>query len=203
MDWVEIGRQFGTGIADNWPGAKVVEMQGAPGFPVVEKQIEGMEQILAERPDSFERLKTEYNKDYSTEVTFNGLSAIIQSGLEFDCVIGGYQEAAEASIEAMKANDISMDDVVVISGNGGPLDEANFKDGDLDAAVSEPVAFHAMLVATTIIEYLKGKGVPALQKTPSVWVMAENWEETLIPWDMDETWLPVAQKFVETGKLEY
>ena len=203
MDWVEVGRQFGNGIADNWPGAKVVEMQGAPGFPVIEKQIQGMEEVLAKRPGSFERLRTEYNKDYSAEVTFNDLAAIIQSGQKFDCVIGGFQEAAEASIEALKANDVSMDDIIVISGNGGPLDVANFIDGDLDAAVSEPVAFHAMLVATTIIEYLKGNGVPALQMTPSVWVMRENWKETLIPWEMDESWLPVAQKFVETGKLEY
>lgn len=203
MDWVEVGRQFGLGIIDNVFGAKVVAMQGAPGFPVVLKQEQGMQEVLDANPGAFEVVQTEYNKDYSTEVTFNGLSAIIQSGKEFNCVIGGYQEATEASIEAMKANDVSLDDIFVISGNGGPLDEANFIDGDLDAAVSEPVGFHAMLVATTILTYLSTGEAPELQLTPIVWVERENWEETLIPWEVDETWIPVAANFVKTGVLEY
>jgi ABC-type sugar transport system substrate-binding protein len=203
MDWVEIGRLFGRGLRDNVYGAKVVEMQGAPGFPVVTKQEDGMEEILAEDPDAFTRVQIEYNADYSTEVTFNGLSAIIQSGTEFNAVIGGFQESTEASIEALKANNISMDDVFIISGNGGPLDEANFEDGDLDACVSEPVGFHAMLVATSILEYLRTGSVSELQVTPAVWVMRENWQETLIPWEVDESWVPVAEEFVRTGVLNY
>ena len=203
MDWVEVGRQFGLGIKDNAFGAKVVAMQGAPGFPVVLKQEDGMQEILDANPGAYEVVQTEYNKDYSTEVTFNGLSAIIQSGTEFDCVIGGYQEATEASIEAMKANDVSLDDIFVISGNGGPLDEENFIDGDLDAAVSEPVGFHAMLVATTIIKYLSTGEAPELQLTPIVWVMRENWQETLIPWEVDESWVPIAEEFVVTGVMNY
>ncbi len=203
MDWVEIGRLFARGIRDNVYGAKVVEMQGAPGFPVVTKQENGMEEILAEDPDAFTRVQIEYNADYSTEVTFNALSAIIQSGTEFDVVIGGFQEATEASIEALKANDISLDDIYIISGNGGPLDEANFEDGDLDAAVSEPVGFHAMLVAASILEYLATGDVLELQVSPAVWVTKDDWKEKLIPWEVDASWLPVAEEFVRTGVLNY
>jgi ABC-type sugar transport system substrate-binding protein len=203
MDWVEIGRLFGRGLRDNAYGAKVVEMQGAPGFPVVTKQEDGMEEILAEDPDAFTRVQIEYNQDYSTEVTFNALSAIIQSGTEFDAVIGGYQESTEASIEALKANDISLDDIYIISGNGGPLDEANFEDGDLDAAVSEPVGFHAMLVAASILEYLTTGSVLELQVSPAVWVTKDDWKEKLIPWEVDASWLPVAEEFVRTGVLNY
>lgn len=202
FDWVNIGRQMGEGIAANWPGAKVVEMQGAPGFWPVEGQLIGFQEVM-EETGAYERVQLEYNGSYSTEVTFNTLSAIIQAGTEFDLVYGGFQEAAEASIEACKANGISMDDVIILSGNGGPLDVANLMDGDLDGGISEPPGFHAMLVATTVIEYLKGNPVPALSYTPTIWFDQSDWEEKIIPWEVDESWLSVAEKFVQTGVLEY
>ena len=200
FDWVDAGRKIGTGIAENWPGVKIVEFQGGQGFWPVEGMIQGMDEIQ-EETGAFEVIQLEYNNDYSTEVTFNSMSAIVQAGTGFDCVFGGWQEGTEAIIEALKTNNVPMDAVVVISSDGGPLDVQNFKDGELDGAITYPVGFHAMLVATIVIEYLKGNPIPKVF-SPSIWCTQADYKEKLIDWEVDESWLPIVEKYLQTGKLE-
>jgi hypothetical protein len=35
-----------------------------------------------------------------------------------------------------------------------------------------------------------------------VWVNSKNWEKSYIPWEMDESWVPVVNEFIKTGKYK-
>jgi ribose transport system substrate-binding protein len=201
FDWYNIGEKFGQNIARIWPGSKVVEMQGLAGFGPVELQKEGLRDFVA-KEGGIELVHLEHINDYGIETTLNTMRDIIQGGLDFDVVIGGAQEQTQGTIEALKAAG-KLDEVVVVSGNGGPLDEENFAEGELEACISQPPGFHAMVAATVMIEFLKGNEPPELTYTPTVWCMQDDWQETVIPWEVDESWVPVVENFIKTGKLEY
>lgn len=200
FDWTAVGTMFGEKIAENWSGAKVVELQGLAGFGVVESQIKAIKQVEADT-GAFEVVQMEYT-DYGIETSKNLMRDIIQGGKKFNVVIGGAQEMAEGAIQALGEAKM-LDDVIVISGNGGVLDEANFEAGKLDAAISQPVGFHGILSAISILEYLQGKPPLALVSTPIVWSTVDDWKETLIPWNVDASWIPVAEEFIKTGVLNY
>lgn len=200
FDWYGVGVMFGEKIAENWPGAKVVELQGLAGFGVVESQVQAMRDVQ-QRTGAFELVQLEYT-DYGIETSKNLLRDIIQSGKEFNVVVGGAQEMAEGAIQALEEAGM-LDDVIVISGNGGVLDEANFAAGKLDAAISQPCGFHGIVTAISILEFLRGNPPLELVSTPIVWVTVDDWEQTLIPWDIDASWIPVAEEFIATGNLKY
>jgi len=200
FDWYGVGVMFAEKIAENWPDAKVVQVQGLAGFSTVESQIEAMEKIENET-GAFETVQLEYT-DYGIETSKNIIRDLIQSGREFDVVVCGAQEMAEGTIQALEEANM-LEDVIVISGNGGVLDETNFAAGKLDAAISQPCGLHGIISAISILEYLKGNPPLELVQTPIVWCTMEDWEDTLIPWDIDESWIPVAEEFVKTGELNY
>lgn len=200
FDWYEVGVMFGEKIAENWPDSKVVQVQGLAGFSTVESQIEAMEKI-EEDTGAYETVQLEYT-DYGIETAKNIIRDLIQSGREFDVVVCGAQEMAEGTIQALEEANM-LEEVIVISGNGGVLDEANFAAGKLDAAISQPCGLHGIISAISILEYLKGNPPLELVQTPIVWSTVDNWEETLIPWDIDESWIPVAEEFIKTGELVY
>lgn len=200
MDWYGIGEMMGNKIAENWPGAKVVELSGLAGFGTVELQIEALKKVEKDT-GKYTRVQQEYT-DYGIETSKNLMRDIIQSGKEFNVVIGGAQEMAEGAIQALEEAKL-LGKVVVISGNGGVLDEANFASKKLNAAVSEPVGFHGIVSAISILNFLKGNPPLEIVSTPFVWCTVDDWQKTLIPWEVDETWIPIAEEFVKTGKLNY
>lgn len=200
FDWYGVGVMFGEKIAENWPDSKVVELQGLAGFSTVESQVKAMRDV-AEKTGSYELVQLEYT-DYGIETSRNLLRDIIQSGKEFNVVVCGAQEMAEGGIQALEEAGL-LEEVVIMSGNGGVLDEANFAAGKLDAAISQPCGFHGILSAISILEFLSGNPPLELVSTPIVWCTVDDWEETLIPWDIDESWVPIAEEFIKTGNLNY
>ena len=54
----------------------------------------------------------------------------------------------------------------------------------------------------TQLSYLKGETYQKKSYSPIVWCNRDNWEELLIPWDVDESWMPVVDEFVKTGKYK-
>jgi ABC-type sugar transport system substrate-binding protein len=200
FDWVGIGKLFGEKISQLWPGSKVVEIQGMAGFWPVEGQIIGMKEIMA-KTGKYKRVALHYT-DYAVETAMKIMRDIVQSGLEYDVVVCGTQEIAEGVIEVLKAEGLLHKKIVIV-GNGGPLDVKNLEDGELDGCIVQTPGFHAMLCALSMIEFLKGNSVPKLVYSPVVWVTPKDYKTKAIPWQVDKSWIPVAQEFMKTGKLKY
>jgi ribose transport system substrate-binding protein len=199
FDWYAAGVMFADEISKRWPGSKIVILQGRAGVGPVELQNQGITKRVKELGNiSIVALKY---TDYLEETGFATMKDIIQSGMKFDVVVTGTESVAEGAIEALASEGVTGKKVVDI--NGGPMDVANFKKGRLAGAVGQSPGFHGMVVALTMLEKLKGNKVPDLVYTPILWLTPENYEKKAMPWHMDPSWLPVAEKFIKTGKLEY
>ena len=137
---------------------------------------------------------------YATETALNITKAMVQGGLDFNVAIGSCQEITEGIIQGLKEERVSLDDVVIITVNGGPQDVVNLEDGEIDYCVSQPVGMHGMICAQNLINMLKGRNYQTKTYSPIVWTTRADWREKLIPWELSKAWLPVVEEFIKTGK---
>jgi len=82
------------------------------------------------------------------------------------------------------------------------MDVENLKKGNIDYCLSQSPGLHGMICAANLIAMLKGQTYQKKTYSPVVWVNQKTWEAELIPWDMDDSWLPVVQEFIKTGQYK-
>jgi ABC-type sugar transport system substrate-binding protein len=180
---------------------KVLWLQGFLGTPPVMAGIEGFKDAIADMED-IELATDPQDGEYATEPSLNITKAMVQSGLDFNVAIGSSQEITEGIIQGLKEENVDLDDVVIITVNGGPMDVQNLKDGEIDYCLSLSPGLHGMICAQNLINYLKDKTYQEKTYSPVVWCTQENWEEKLIPWGVGENWFPVVDHFVENGEYK-
>ena len=115
--------------------------------------------------------------------------------------IGACQEITEGIIQGLKEEGVSLKDVTIVSVNGGPMDIANIKKGNIDYILSHSPGVEGLACARNIAKYLQGQPYAKKVMMPIAWVGQENWEKDLIPWDVDASWLPVVDEYLKTGNF--
>ncbi|NPV54473.1 MAG: sugar ABC transporter substrate-binding protein [Firmicutes bacterium] len=199
FNWEQIYRYIIDNLRKDEEGPlSLVYISGFAGSPPVLQYIKGLTDELKKVKDVKLATDIQYG-DYATAKSLGIMKTIIQSGVKFNVALGACQEITEGIIQALKEENIPRDKVVVVSVNGGPMDVENFKTGDLDYAISQSPSLHGMICAENLISYLKGRTYQKKAYSPFIWVSAKTWQEKLIPWDMDVSWLPVVKEFVKTG----
>ena len=201
FDYGAIGKLGGEKIAELWPGSKVIHLAGIAGFLPTDAQDDAL-YATAEETGGYEMVGTEYTQ-YSMETALNTMRDIVQSGKEFDVVFATTQEAGEATIEAFKQAGI-LGEKIVLSVNYGPLDVENLAEGELDNCIGQSVGLHSMVAGAITLNHLQGiEPFSKVINMPFQWLTQENHAAEGIPWDVDDSWIPVAEKYAETGVLEY
>lgn len=176
----------------------LVYISGIAGSPTIVQGIKGLTDEMKNVKDFKLATDIQYG-DYATDKSLNIMKNIIQSGVKFNAALGGCAEITEGIIQAMREMKVDMNKVAVVSINGAPMDVENFKKGYLDFALSQSPTLHGMICAYNLIAYLKGEKYQKKTYSPIVWVSAKTYQNALIPWEMGESWLPVAKDFVKTG----
>ncbi len=200
FNWFEIYHTVAQSLRKDVPGdLSVIWLQGFLGTPPVMQGIKGFKEEIA-KLDGIKLATDPQDGQYATAPSLDITKALVQSGLEFNVAIGACQEITEGIIQGLKEE--NRTDVTIVTVNGGPMDIENFKDGDLDYALSLSPGLHGMICAKNLISYLKGETYQKKSYSPIVWVNSDNWEELLIPWDVDESWMPVVEEFVKTGEYK-
>ncbi len=200
FNWFEIYHTVAQSLRKDVPGdLSVIWLQGFLGTPPVMQGIKGFKEEIA-KLDGIKLATEPQDGQYATAPSLDITKALVQSGLEFNVAIGACQEITEGIIQGLKEE--NRTDVTIVTVNGGPMDIENFKDGDLDYALSLSPGLHGMICAKNLISYLKGETYQKKSYSPIVWVNSDNWEELLIPWDVDESWIPVVEEFVKTGEYK-
>lgn len=179
----------------------VLWLQGFLGTPPVMAGIEGFKDAIADM-DNIALATDVQDGQYATEPSLNITKGMVQGGLDFNVAMGASQEITEGIIQGLKEENVDLDDVTIVTVNGGPTDIQNLKDGEIDYCLSISPGLHGMICAQNLINYLKGKKYQEKTYSPAVWCTQDNWEEKLIPWDVDEDWFPVVDAFIETGKYK-
>ncbi len=199
FDYYAMGELAGQKIAELGLGTKVVYLSGIPGF-APSFELEDALRDVADETGAYEVVAVEYIY-YSIEETITAMQALIQSGLEFDVVVGCSQEPAEGTIEVLRQEGM-LGEKVVISVNGGTLDVANFEAGTLDYAVGQSPGFLALITATVTMDYLQGiEPFSAVVRPPFQWLSADNYMDEMVPWEVDKSWIPIAERYARTGEF--
>jgi ribose transport system substrate-binding protein len=199
FDYYAMGELAGQKIAELGLGTKVVYLSGIPGF-APSFELEDALRDVADETGAYEVVAVEYIY-YSIEESITAMQALIQSGLEFDVVVGCSQEPAEGTIEVLRQEGM-LGEKVVISVNGGTLDVANFEAGTLDYAVGQSPGFLALITATITMDYLQGiEPFSSVVRPPFQWLSADDYMEEMVPWAVDESWIPVAERYARTGEF--
>jgi ABC-type sugar transport system substrate-binding protein len=202
FNWFEIARTVARGMRKDIKGdMSVLWVQGFAGTPPVMQAIEGFKDEISKMKGVKLATDVQYG-NYATEVTLPLVQAIIQSGVKFNVALGNCQEITEGIITAIKSEKVDRKSVTIVTVNGGPMDVENFKDGDLDYCLSQSPGLHGMICASNLIAYLDKKTYQKKSYSPVVWVSKKDWQQKLIPWDMDKSWMPVVNEFVKTGQYK-
>lgn len=199
FDYYDMGELAGNKVAELGLGTKVVHMAGIPGFAPTVDQDNALKDV-AKATGAYELVATEYS-NYSMEESLKLMKDIIQSGKEFDVIVCACQEAASGTIEALRQEGL-LGKKIVISVNGGPLDVENFEAGTLDYAIGQSPGLLALITGSLTLNYLQGIE-PFSQKVrpPFQWLTPENYKSEIVPWEVDESWIPLAEEYAATGKL--
>jgi len=202
FNWNEIYRFIARNLRNDIEGPiSIINIQGFAGSPPVMQGIAGFKDEISKLEDM--KLATDVQfGDYATDKSLSVMKTLIQSGLEFNVAIGSCQEITEGIIQALKEENVPRDKVVVVSVNGGPMDVENLKKGNIDYCLSQSPGLHGMICAANLIAMLKSQTYQKKTYSPVVWVNQKTWEAELIPWDMDDSWLPVVQEFIKTGQYK-
>jgi len=199
FNWEQIYRYLIDNLRKDVSGPlSIVNIQGFAGSPPVMQGINGLKDEITKVSDAKLATDVQYG-DYATDKSLNIMKTLIQSGLKFNVAIGSCQEITEGIIEAINEQNLDQSKITVVSVNGGPMDIENFKKGYLDFAISQSPGLHGMICAKNLISYLKGQTYQKKTYSPVIWVSAKDWQEKYIPWDVDNTWIPVVNEFIKTG----
>jgi ABC-type sugar transport system substrate-binding protein len=202
FNWFEIYHTVARSLREDESGnLKVIWIQGFAGTPPVMQGIQGFKEEIAKLDGVKLATDVQYG-DYATAPSLDITKTLVQSGVQFNVAIGACQEITDGIIQGLKEENVDLDDVAIVTVNGGPMDIENFKNGDLDYCLSLSPGLHGMICAKNLINYLKGEPYQKKSYSPIVWCDRSNWQELLIPWDVDESWMPVVEEFVKTGKYK-
>jgi len=202
FNWNEIYKYIAQNIRNDVDGdLSIINLQGFLGTPPVMLGISGLTEEVGKLAGM--KLATDVQDgQYATAPSLDITKALVQSGLEFNVAIGSCQEITEGIVQGLKEENVPREDVTIISVNGGPMDVENLKKGNIDYVLSQSPAVHGMICALNLISYLKGETYQKKTYSPVIWVNQETWESDLIPWDVDNSWLPVVEEFVKTGNYK-
>jgi ABC-type sugar transport system substrate-binding protein len=202
FNWFDVYGTVAEGLRKDVQGdLKVLWIQGFAGTPPVMQGDQGFKDAIA-KMQNINLATAPQDGQYATAPSLDITKTMIQGGLDFNVAIGGCQEITDGIIQGLKEENISLNDVTVVTVNGGPMDVENFKKGDLDFALSQSPGLHGMICAQNLINYLKGKTYQKKTYSPVIWISRADWQDNLIPWGVDASWFPVVDEFVKTGQYK-
>jgi ABC-type sugar transport system substrate-binding protein len=202
FNWGEVYKTVADGLRKDVQGdLNVIWIQGFAGTPPVMWGDKGFKDEIA-KLKGIKLATAPQDGQYATAPSLNITKTLVESGLKFNVAIGGCQEITDGIIQALKEENVPRNAVTVVTVNGGPMDINNFLKGNLDFALSQSPGLHGMINATNLMAYLDKKPYQTNTYTPVVWVSKKDWRSKYISWSVDESWLPLVQEFVKTGKYK-
>ena len=180
-DFEWIGERMAELIHDAFPAdtkeIRVVELHGTPGGGNTIGMKKGFRKKMKEYPNM--KIVSSQLGDFNRATAMKSMENIIQSGREFDAVVGHFDEDALGAIRALLASGRKVGsnpaggDMIVV-GNGGTKDGLNaIKAGHYHKIVSV-TPYYAHQVFDAIETYSKGKTLPTYIRVEDIIIDKSN-----------------------------
>ncbi|HEY9595839.1 MAG TPA: sugar ABC transporter substrate-binding protein [Spirochaetia bacterium] len=201
FDWNGIYRYIADNLRKDVQGPmSIINIQGMAGSAPVNAGIQGFKDEMAKLGNMKLATEIEYG-NYAAAPSLALMQNYIQAGLKFNVAVGSCQEITDGIIQGLKQANL-RDKVTVVSVNGGEMDVDNIQKGNIDYILSQSPGLHGMICAANLIAYLKGGTYQKSTYSPVIWVNKDTYKTELIPWAMDDSWLPVVKEFLKSGKVD-
>ncbi len=179
-DYYDLGYEAIKYIGENYPGAKVFHVRGAPGMGIAELIQDGATDAMEE----FGLVTQTVWRDtgWDTETAQNAVADVIQAGDEFTVIFSNNESMAVGVHNALK--DAGLDgQIPIIATNGGPTGIKMIQEGTLEATIAVPVSIQGLYMFKAM--YLKAaKGIDPPQlflRIDPVVINKDNLDE-IVPW---------------------
>jgi len=148
---------------------------GAKGYIIMGQLSNQVGMDMCNFIEIVDKQTSNWQRDQAQDLMTNWIS----SGDDFDVVFANNDESAIGAIQAMKAADISMDDVVVVGVDATQDALVSMQAGDLDATVFQDAAGQGAGSLDTALRLARGEDVDNAVFIPFKLVTPANMEEYL------------------------
>jgi len=156
---------------------RVVELHGTPGGGNTIGMSEGFRKKMEEYPNM--EIVASQPGDFNRATAMKSMENIIQSGVEFDAVVGHFDEDALGAIRALRASGRKLGgnpengDVVVV-GNGGTKDGLRAIQAGHYHKIVSVTPYYANEVFDAIEAYSKGETLPVYTRVEDIIIDKSN-----------------------------
>ena len=170
FDWRRLGEMLAEVIGENWPGSKVFLVSGVIGTGPVDTLLAAFEKEAANQDFTIVGIQ---NGEYNHEKAYAITQDLIQSGKEFDVIIGGNDTMGQGVIQAIGEAGLKGKKVVLTT-NGSPLCIASIEKGELTGAINYSPGFHGLLLFLTMNRYITTGETPEFIYLPFKYITKDD-----------------------------
>jgi ABC-type sugar transport system, periplasmic component len=166
--------------ANQFPGSKMLWVQGSPGLGVTEVYAIGVDEALEIYGDKVE-VVGKVNGEFATDPAYKVTTDFINSGKEFDVIFAQNDLMAFGAYNALKEN--GMEDIPIFSTGGSPQGYQMMQDGQQFANMTAPVNIQGVHQFNFLWRHLNGLDIPEVKVPLPIIPVDVNSIDDWIHWD--------------------
>lgn len=185
-DYFDVAYQAFKYIGENYADKKVFYVRGLPGMGIVEEFELGIEKAAEDfgviKPEEIIRRDTQW----TTETAQSAVADVIASGEQFDVIFANNESMSVGVYNALKDAGL-IDEVSIVTYNGGPTGLQMLEDGIIEATVACPVSLQGLYLFKAMYLFAS-QGITPPEKfisLPNTLITLDNMDD-VIPWASSE-----------------
>lgn len=183
FDWTQLGVIEAEKIAEQFPGARVLEITGIIGQGPVDLYLAALQKRMTELGKN--ELVGIQPADYNREKAMNIMQNMLASGQKIDVVHVGNEDMAMGVIQVLKDAGKLNNPIKVVSNNGSPDGLEAIQKGDLAFTISTSPGVEGLVVFEALYRHLQGKPVPDKVMIPMTFIDKTNVDKA-VNWKADD-----------------
>ena len=196
FDWVAMGENYATWMAENRPGENFVIITGnfeSVPCQIINKTITSKAEELGKNK-CVEIREGEYNPSVAASVAQD----LVSSGKEFSIIFVMNEDMAAAVIRALESMG-ELENYTIISQNGSPAGLPLIKEGKLAYTISSSPGWEGLISYYVLRNYVEGKNTEVNQAVmlPVMPVTSENIDDPtqVVPWEIDDVYWQLTEEY--------
>jgi ABC-type sugar transport system substrate-binding protein len=194
-EYDNIGYQAIKWIDEEYPGARIFYVRGAPGMGIVEAYEAGVERAIAEST-SGTTIAIRRDTNWDTQSAQPEATDVLTAGEEFDAIFANNEPIAQGVYNALQDAGLAGT-VPIIATGGGPTGLKLFDEGVIDATVAAPVSLQGLWLFKAMYLYTTQGIVPPEKfiPLPNMVITPDNFDENI-------SWIPSMELIDYIGGLD-